>query len=232
MTRTINSLAQVVARAAALARQAESEMAASFRGRVILGIVGAPGSGKSTISSAIEAALGPERAVVVPMDGFHLANTQLREQGLADVKGNIATFDADGYAALLHRLAHQGADETVYAPYFDRWLEESIGSAIRVDPRVPLVVTEGNYLLCDGPAWQRARASLTQSWYVHVPRDLRVRWLIDRHIAHGRSTEAAREWVLRSDEANARLVEATCERADVRIELPITGDPGPTVTAR
>lgn len=155
------------------------------------------------------------------MDGFHLTNTELRALGLADVKGNIATFDADGYAALLGRLRDQQPPETVYAPFFDRHLEESIGSAIRVDADVPLIITEGNYLLSDGPAWQRARECLTQTWYVDVPNDRRVEWLVARHVAHGRTPAAAREWVLRSDEANARLVESTADRADVIVRLPV-----------
>lgn len=217
MPHTITSLTEAAARAEALV---------AAGGRVVLGLVGPPGAGKSMISAAIVEALGEHRAVVVPMDGFHLANQVLRAQGLADVKGNIATFDADGYAALLRRLAEQRADEIVYAPFFDRSLEESIGSAIRVDPQVPLVITEGNYLLSDGTAWERARACLTQCWYVDVPQDRRLHWLIDRHISHGRSPAAAREWVLRTDEANARLVAATADRADVRVQLPVIEEQG------
>ncbi len=213
MTAVVDSLEAAVARADALAVAGR---------RTVIGLVGAPGSGKSTVAAAIAGALGPARVVIVPMDGFHLANQELRRLGLADVKGNIATFDADGYAALVARLCAPQPGETVYAPYFDRALEESIGSAIPVAPDVPLVVTEGNYLLSDGPAWERARACLAQTWYVDVPPDLRVHRLIERHIAHGRSPAAAREWVLRTDEANARLVAATAERADVTVRLPVT----------
>ncbi len=212
----LTRLSETVQRAAGLAARGT---------RTVLGIAGGPGSGKSTIAAAIVTALGPGAAVVVPMDGFHLANTQLRAQGLAEVKGNIATFDADGYAALLARLRDQRRDEIVYAPYFDRSLEESIGSAIRVDPTVPLVITEGNYLLSDGPSWERARACLTECWYVDVAVDLRVHRLIERHIGHGRSPQAAREWVLRSDEANARLVAATADRADVVVRLSEQQEP-------
>lgn len=217
MSETVTSMDDLVARARGLVESGR---------RALLGLVGAPGAGKSTVSAALVEALGPQAAVVVPMDGFHLANEVLRDQGLADVKGNIATFDSAGYAALLRRLRDQQDDEIVYAPRFDRTLEESIGSAIRVDPGVALVVTEGNYLLSDGLHWERCRATLTESWFIQVPQDLRLRWLIDRHIAHGRSPQAAREWVLRSDEANARLVVATADRADVLVALPV-GDVTP-----
>lgn len=192
--------------------------------RAILGIVGAPGAGKSTLSAALLDALGPQTAALVPMDGFHLANSQLAAQGLSRVKGAIETFDDTGYAHLLERLRAQRPDEVVYAPFFDRSLEESIGSAIRVDGRVPLVVTEGNYLLADSGAWPRARACLDESWFLRPDDERRVAWLIARHVAFGRTPEQAREWVLRSDEANARLVAGTVGRADLVVEV----SPDPT----
>lgn len=224
MTLNITSMQELVDRARGLIADGR---------RAILGLVGAPGAGKSTVSAALAAELntglntelntelGAPQTVVVPMDGFHLSNELLRDYGLADVKGHISTFDGAGYAALLERIANQRDDEIVYAPRFDRTLEETIGSAIPIDVSIPLVITEGNYLLSDGAAWERARATLTESWFIEVPQDLRLRWLIDRNVAHGRSIEAAREWVFRSDEANARLVMQTSDRADVRVTLPV-----------
>src|SRR3954462_10681560 len=121
--------------------------------RAILGIAGAPGGGKSTLAAAIVAALG-EDAVLVPMDGFHLAQAELVRQGIRDRMGAPHTFDPRGYAALLQRL--RGAEETVYAPAFRREIEEPIAGAVAVPPDVPLVVTEGNYLLL----WEDVRALL------------------------------------------------------------------------
>lgn len=204
-------LAALVDRARALARGR----------RALLGVVGAPGSGKSTVGAAIVDALGADTAVVVPMDGFHLANRELARLDLAHVKGNVATFDADGYAHLLQRLRSRRPEEIVYAPAFDRDLEESIGSAIPVPSTVSLIVTEGNYLLSDGDAWARARACLDETWFLDTDPVRRVEWLVARHIAHGRSPEAAREWVTRSDEANARFIETTAHRADLRVRLPV-----------
>ncbi len=108
----------------------------------------------------------------------------------------------------------------MYAPAFDRRLEEPVAGAIRVDPDVPLVVVEGNYLLHDDGPWGQVQWLLDECWFVETDETRRVERLIARHVAHGRTPEAAREWVLRSDEANARLVAGTRWRADVVIRLP------------
>lgn len=184
--------------------------------RRILGITGTPGAGKSTLCDALATALG-EDACVVPMDGFHLANRELERLGRRSRKGAPDTFDAGGYAALLRRL-QTDVDRVVYAPYFDRALEESIGSALPVPPHTPLILTEGNYLLHDGP-WQDVRAALDEVWYLDIPQELRLERLIRRHEQFGRSPDAARAWVEAVDQQNAALIEATRTRADLVVQL-------------
>ncbi len=182
--------------------------------RKILGLVGPPGSGKSTLAQALLEYLG-ERAVAVPMDGFHLANVELARLGRASRKGAEDTFDSAGYVALLRRLKTQPMDEVIYAPEFRREIEEPIANAIPVQASTPLIVTEGNYLLLDRGHWAKLRALLDEVWYVEVDSDLRRQRLIDRHEQFGRSPQAAREWVARTDEPNAVLIESTKARADV-----------------
>ena len=181
-------------------------------GRRILGIVGAPGGGKSTLAEALVRALGP-LAVLVPMDGFHLAQHELERLGGADRKGAPDTFDVGGYANLLRRLREPG-DEVVYAPEFRREIEEPIANAIPIAPDVPLVVAEGLYLLLDDGPWAAIAPLLDRSWFVSVDQERRIAGLIARHEHFGRSPEAARDWVLRSDERNAALVLPTAARAD------------------
>ena len=181
--------------------------------RRLLGITGAPGAGKSTVAERLVDALGAD-AVLVPMDGFHLADAELDRLGRRDRKGAPDTFDAAGFVALLRRLREAGPD-TVYAPVFDRGLEAAVAGSIAVLQRTPLVVTEGNYLLLDDEPWRQVRPLLDEAWFVAVDPALRVERLIARHVAHGRSPAAAMEWVLRSDEANAALVEQTRQRADL-----------------
>ena len=187
-------------------------------GRRIVGLVGAPGSGKSTLSEMIVAAFG-SRAVAVPMDGFHLAQSELERLGRAARKGAPDTFDTGGYVALLRRI-RQSADETVYAPAFRREIEEPVAGAIAVAPAVPLVVTEGNYLLLDGP-WASVRALLDETWFLDTDETRRDAWLLARHVSFGRTEDAARAWIEATDAPNARLIAASGEHADVRVPWPI-----------
>lgn len=135
--------------------------------RFMLGLAGAPGAGKSTIAAQLAAAL-PGRAVVVPMDGYHLANAELARLGYADRKGAPHTFDSAGYVAMLARLRMRAAGEPVYVPEFRREIEEAVAGAIAVPPEVALVITEGNYLLLDEGHWAGIRAQLDAVWYIDI----------------------------------------------------------------
>ena len=179
--------------------------------RRLIGISGAPGAGKSTYAARLAEQLSPA-AIVVPMDGFHLAGRELERLGRADRKGALDTFDVDGYVDLLDRLRR--ATSTVYAPEFRRDLEEPIAGAIAVEAHHTTVITEGNYLLLEDGGWERVRPLLDECWYVECDEVERVARLVERHVAHGRSPDAARRWVEHTDEPNARLIEATRPRAD------------------
>lgn len=146
------------------------------------------------------------------MDGFHLANSELARLGRAARKGAPDTFDSAGYVALLRRL--KAADEVVYAPEFHRDIEEAIAGAIAVPPGVPLVITEGNYLLLDSGPWSQVRALLDEVWFVDTDDALRRERLVGRHMQFGRSAQEAQDWVASTDDPNARLIESTRHRAD------------------
>ena len=186
--------------------------------RTVLGLTGAPGAGKSTVGAALVAALGADVAVLVPMDGYHYANVVLEALGRRDRKGAQDTFDAGGYVSLLRRL-RSGEEEVVYAPEFRRELEEPVGSALPVPREVPLVITEGNYLLLREGPWAPLDGLIDETWYLEPGDDLRHDRLVARHEAFGKPPEQARAWALGTDEVNARLIAATRERADLVVQL-------------
>lgn len=215
----IHDFESLLERAAKLAESGE---------RRILGITGPPGVGKSTLAAKVVRRLGGygdagatersgDRAVDVPMDGFHLANAELRRLGRLERKGAIDTFDPAGYVALLRRLRDAGPD-TVYAPRFHREIEEPVGCAIPVPRQVPLVVTEGNYLLADQGPWAEIRGLLDDAWYLDLDEKTRFDRLVRRHVAYGKGYADAREWVMRSDQRNAEIVAATRHRADLVVD--------------
>ncbi|MBO9045945.1 nucleoside/nucleotide kinase family protein [Curtobacterium flaccumfaciens pv. flaccumfaciens] len=198
---------QAVERAVELARSSE---------RTVLGIAGAPGAGKSTLArrivTAVDDRLGAGTAVQVPMDGFHLSNAALDALGRHDRKGAADTFDADGYVALVRRLV--AADEdVVWAPDFDRRVDEPVAGSIAVPRAARLVVSEGNYLLDDTAPWSALPALFIETWFCAVADDVRLDRLVGRHMRHGRDHDAARAWAVEVDGVNAARVAPTVIRA-------------------
>jgi pantothenate kinase len=202
------SVGEAVERAAALAAG----------GRALLGIAGCPGAGKSTLSAAITAAV--PSSVVVPMDGFHLLNEELIRLGRRNRKGAPDTFDVDSYVALLNRLRRPVSGGVITAPCYDRAVGAPVPDAISVGSDVALVISEGNYLLLDYSPWKAVRPLLDEVWFVDVDDAVRVQRLIARHIEFGKSADESREWVMRSDEANAAVAFASRSRADAVVRLP------------
>jgi pantothenate kinase len=211
---------------AALAELARDALAATSAHRVLIGITGSPGAGKSTLAAAVVATLNAAdaadapaptdgaTAVHLPMDGFHLANATLDRLGLRDRKGAIETFDGWGFAGLLERVLAE-TDHTVYAPGFERSVDEPVAGEIAIEPSARIVIVEGNYLLVDEGPWQRVGDLVDECWFVEASDEERVRRLVARHTESGRTPEAALAWALEVDGANARVIAPTVARADL-----------------
>ena len=186
-------------------------------GRILVGIAGSPGAGKTTLARQVAETINellesPDAAVHLPMDGFHLANKTLDRLGRHDRKGAVDTFDGWGFVALLRRLLAE-TDHVVYAPSFDRAVDEGIAAEIAVLPSARVVMVEGNYLLAESEPWAQINGLLAESWFCQTSEPERLRRLVDRHERHGRSPEAALAWAESVDGQNALLIEATRPRA-------------------
>jgi pantothenate kinase len=184
--------------------------------RTIIGIVGKPGGGKSTLSKYLLKGMDQSLVSVVPMDGFHLSNKVLKDLGRSDRKGAQDTFDVKGFKTLIERIKLDSLNP-VYYPIFDRAIEESIAAQGVVYPSTRVVIVEGNYLMHDKDGWEEISPLLDQSWYAYLDEDIRISRLISRHIAFGKDPESAKAWAKGSDQVNAELIETGVARCDFLI---------------
>ena len=184
--------------------------------RKIIGIIGKPGGGKSTLSKFLLKGMDPTLVSVVPMDGFHLSNKVLTELGKSDRKGAQDTFDVKGFTTLITRIKADDA-HPIYYPVFDRSIEESIAAQGVVYPSTRVVIVEGNYLMHNKDGWEEVSPLLDQSWYAYLDEDIRISRLISRHIAFGKDPESAKAWAKGSDQVNAELIETGVARCDFLI---------------
>lgn len=187
---------------------------------VLIGIVGAPGSGKSTFALELVSLLRQRGLDVgyVPMDGFHLADHVLDDLGLREVKGRIDTFDAWGYLSALRRMATR-SEPVVYCPSFSRTLEQPLAGGIAIPNSVDVIVTEGNYLLDPEEPWPLIRELLDEVGCLEVDDRVRRERLVRRHIEFGKPAREAEAWVQQVDEPNAQRVKAARSNADYVLSL-------------
>lgn len=186
--------------------------------RVIVGICGAPGAGKSRLADALARELGDDLAAVVPFDGFHLATSVIDGTPLMERRGALDTFDLGAFRTTIDRIRRRD-ERVVYAPTFRRGLEEPIASAIPIRRSIPIVITEGNYLLLDEPELSAARAQLDEVWYLDTPPEVRLPQLVARHVAFGKPSDEATAWATGTDQRNAELIESTRDRADLLVTV-------------
>jgi pantothenate kinase len=185
--------------------------------RVVVGIAGGPGVGKSTIATEVVARLGAE-AAYVPMDGFHMRHAKLEALGTVKDKGAPHTFEGQAFAEFLQRLRDATAD--VPGPGYSRAIEDVVEDQFVVPAAARVLVTEGNYLLLANTPWWRVRPLLDLAVFVTLDREKVRARLMKRHAEHGLFTEERnREHIERVDLANYDLVQRSAGRADVVIAL-------------
>jgi len=186
--------------------------------RSIIGIVGKPGAGKSTVVSEIEKRFDSSQVSVIQMDGYHLSNEELIALGRRDRKGAPDTFDTQSFISLITKVKNIPGLEHRF-PIFHREMEASIENEGSVPSGAKVIVVEGNYLFSEDHNWQGVFPLLDHTWFIEIDDEVRIERLIARHIHFGKSPEAAENWSRGSDEANARFIELTAHRASNVINL-------------
>lgn len=178
--------------------------------RTIVGIAGAPASGKSTLAEAIVEELNQQAdssipaAALLPMDGFHLDNPILETRGLLSRKGAPETFNAYGFCEAVKQLST--ATRELYLPRFDRNLELAIANAITIHPQTRVVVVEGNYLLLTSEPWSTLSEVFSATVFLNPEIEVLQERLIKRWLSHGLDLDSASEKATSNDLPNARLV--------------------------
>jgi pantothenate kinase len=186
--------------------------------RIIIGIVGKPGAGKSTVGQEVSKRFKYPAVSTLSMDGYHLSNEELAALGRLDRKGAPDTFDSKGFTALIRSLKTQGS-EAIRFPIFHREIEASIADEGIIEPEAKVIIVEGNYLLASDHGWGEVRELLDETFFISIDEQLRLERLIARHIRYGKSPDDAKAWSLGSDEANASYIERTRHLATNFLEL-------------
>lgn len=191
----------------------EIERRAHGGARLLVGVAGPPGAGKSTLADRLHASLGERghRSAVLPMDGFHLDNSILDERGDLARKGAPHTFDVRGLADLL-RAVRAGGE--VFVPVFDRARELAIAAARCISPEDRIVIAEGNYLLLDQGPWADIADLFDLSVMVAPPIEELERRLIARWVGYGLTPAQIEAKVENNDLPNGRLVLQRSRPAD------------------
>ncbi len=171
--------------------------------RTLIGIVGKPGIGKSTLVERVKAEYPGVEVSTISLDGYHLSNETLETLGARGRKGAPDTFDYKSFVELLRRV--KSANQDIRFPIFHREIEASVADEGVVPAAARVVIVEGNYLLSTDYGWGEVADLLDFSYYLELQEDVRLERLIERHVRYGKSPEAAREWAMGTDESNARF---------------------------
>lgn len=186
--------------------------------RVIFGVIGKPGAGKSTVSQKVKERFPEDDVAIISMDGYHLSNEVLDVQAKRDRKGAPDTFDVDGFVTLLAKVK-SFTNEKITFPIFHREIEASVADEGVIFSTAKLIIVEGNYLLSIENGWGEVRQYLDKSWVIKLPDEVRMARLIRRHAESGKSHLDAESWARGSDENNAQFIAGTEHLADFTLEV-------------
>ena len=208
--RPLTNIFDVAIAAAHLAQRAP------HRGRSsLLAMAGPPGVGKSTAAAALARHLQARhnvRAVVAPMDGFHLHNAELDRLKLRRFKGRIDTFDLPKMRDHLLRIRE---GERVVWPTYDRIQHEPNWDGPAIPNNVDWVIVEGNYVLCRPDMASDLPDLFDVRWALDDSDEHLIERLFGRHVQSGRDPADARAHIDRVDLANAAVVRNSFGEADM-----------------
>lgn len=187
-------------------------------GRLLVGVAGVPGSGKTSVAARACTLLGDNTAVV-GMDGYHYPRAVLdtfKDGEFAHARrGAPFTFDAVGFVSLLRRLR---SGDAVRVPTFDHAAKDPAPGEM-LDTGVDTIIVEGNYLLLNDGAWKEVKGILDEVSFLDVDVEQAMCRVEDRHVREmGVDRGEARQRVDGNDRLNAMQIIKSRERADFCID--------------
>lgn len=197
----------------------------THRRRLVLGLTGLPGAGKSTFSrrlaQQVNLSAGAPVMAAVGMDGFHLSRAVLATfpdpVAALSRRGAPWTFDAAALAARVLALRDAASADPGHAvkwPAFEHGVGDPVPDALSIGAEVRVVLVEGLYLLHRSHGWQ-LDGLLDECWYLDVDLDTAMHRLVARHQACWSLTrEQAQLRVNRNDRENAGWVLMSRDQAD------------------
>lgn len=178
--------------------------------RLLVGVGGGSGSGKSSLAHALVTALGPTRAAVLAHDAYYRDGSALPPEQRRAVNYDVP--EAIDQALFLEHLAALRAGRPIRPPAYCFATHRRTGYAAAVAPR-PIIVVEGVLLL-----WEPAvRATLDLRIYLDAPERVRLDRRLARDVAdRGRTTDAVlAQFAASVRDAHRTYVEPTRAMADL-----------------
>jgi len=193
---------------------------ASNKSRVVVGIAGPTGAGKSVVAVLLkelakQAGL-PFALESITIDAYHYPNSFLcshfaNGESLKAVKGRFDTYDARGLARDIGAFA---LGERVSFPTYSRKLHDPVKDGIVVEAKNSLLIVEGLWLLYDKAGWDAVGPLLDYAFFIEADKG-RVRdSVLKRHMTGGRTLEEAAKPYELVDARNSELALKTRHRAD------------------
>lgn len=203
-----------------LFRETVGVHAAAKKSRVIIGMAGPTGAGKSVVAvlfkELAQQACLPFAFEVVTIDAYHYPNSYLLSHfsegvALKQVKGRFDTYDVPALAGDLKAFA---AGANVVFPKYSRKLHDPVPNSVRVESPAAMLVVEGLWLLSDLGGWAQVRPLLDFCYFIDSDKEQTRQAVIKRHVTGGRAHESAARHYEEVDGRNSDLVLLTRHKAD------------------
>ena len=190
----------------------------------LIGVVGIPGSGKSTSAGILKRHLEKEYGtMVLPMDGYHLSKADLAKfpdpEAALYRRGAPDTFDVEAFLMDLCRIKY-GSENKIGLPDWDHAVGDPIPNGHLFDrSKHDIVIVEGLYLLHDGDGWESAKDFFNLTIGIHANIDQCVsRLKVRNRVIPGYTPEEIDIRCERIDRANAVIVQKSETRANYLVQ--------------